>query len=122
MRSARLVVLVAAALCAARPARAEPPPLKVEFGAVNRTVFEHLHELPGLQHRVVRPGVEPCHAAAHHFNLQLASFKIEAIQVGDFQFAAFRRLQRVGETHNEQGWWSDSALATPEGREPRPPR
>ena len=37
---------------------------------------------------VVCAGIEPCHAAAHHLHLQLARFEIEAVEVGDFQFAA----------------------------------
>ena len=42
----------------------------------------------GLQHGVVGAGIEPRGAAAKCHHVELAAFKIEAVDVGDFQLAA----------------------------------
>ena len=51
------------------------------------------HELGGLEHGLVGPGVEPGDAAAEGDDFQLAFFEIEAVEVGDFQFAARRGFE-----------------------------
>ncbi len=48
----------------------------------------------------MRAGIEPCHPAAHDLHLEFAGFKIEPVQVGDFQFAARGGLQSVRELHH----------------------
>src|SRR3546814_4294109 len=47
-----------------------------------------------LQQRLVRARVEPRVAAAKLFEVQPALLEIAAVEVGDFQFAARRRLER----------------------------
>ena len=46
-----------------------------------------------LEERIVRAGIEPSHAAAHHLDFQLARFEIETVEIGDLQFASRRRLE-----------------------------
>src|SRR3546814_14453832 len=50
-----------------------------------------------LQQRLVRARVEPRVAAAKLLEVQPALLEIAAIEVGDFQFAARRRLERGSE-------------------------
>src|SRR3546814_9008954 len=50
-----------------------------------------------LQQRLVRARVEPRVAAAKLFEVQPALLEIAAVEVGDFQFAARRRLERGSE-------------------------
>jgi hypothetical protein len=45
-------------------------------------------ELRGLEQRVVRAGVEPGGAAAEELDVQLAALEVEAVEVGDLEFAA----------------------------------
>src|ERR1700733_14079367 len=44
----------------------------------------------------MRARVQPGRAAAHHADIQLLAFEIRAINVGDFEFAALRRLEACG--------------------------
>ena len=50
-------------------------------------------EFGRLEQRIVRAGVEPGEAAAEHLDVQLAALEIDAVDVGDLQFAARRGLQ-----------------------------
>ena len=45
----------------------------------------------------MRAGVEPGVAATHGFDTELALFEVEAVEVGNFQFAARRGFHRLGE-------------------------
>src|ERR1035437_2943029 len=63
-------------------------------------VFDDVHELRGVEQGVVRAGVEPGSAAAEELNVQLAAVEIEAIEVGDLEFAAGGRLQTASERHD----------------------
>ena len=45
-------------------------------------------ELRSLKQRIVRAGVEPGHAAAHDFDIELACLEIAAIQVGNLKLAS----------------------------------
>ena len=45
-------------------------------------------------------GVEPGKAALEIFHIKLAFFKIEAVEIGDLQFAARRRLQPGCQFHH----------------------
>src|SRR6185436_2334074 len=53
-------------------------------------LFDGAYELPGLDQAVMGAGVEPGEAAAKDFHAQLAGLEIEAVEVGDLQFAARR--------------------------------
>ena len=57
-------------------------------------LLEDLHEVAGLDQRLMRPGVKPGEAAPEHLDMQIAAFEIDAIDVGDFELAARRRFQR----------------------------
>src|SRR5947209_2764497 len=57
-------------------------------------LLEDLHEVAGFDQRLVRAGVEPGKAAAEHLDMQVAAFEIGAVDVGDLELAARRRLQR----------------------------
>ena len=59
--------------------------------------LERGDELGGLEQTVGRAGVEPGKAAAHHFDVQLAALEIGAVDVGDLEFAAGRRLDVGGD-------------------------
>ena len=48
-----------------------------------------------FKERIVRASIEPCHTAAHHLYPQFAGFKIQPVQVCDFQFAARGGLNSV---------------------------
>jgi hypothetical protein len=60
-------------------------------------VFDGGDELAGFKQRLVSAGVEPGHAASHPFDIQFAALEIHAVDVGDLQFAACRRLDRGGD-------------------------
>src|SRR5271154_2170598 len=45
----------------------------------------------------MRARVKPGHASAHYANVQLLALEISAVDVGDLQFAAFRRLKLRGD-------------------------
>ena len=59
--------------------------------------FQRANEFGRLQQRLRRAGVEPGVAAPHAFDGQLPALEIDAVQVGDFQLAARRRLQPGGD-------------------------
>src|SRR2546429_3764694 len=44
----------------------------------------------------MRARVEPCHASAHHADVELIALEIHAVDVGDFEFAALRRFEARG--------------------------
>src|SRR5439155_18286765 len=44
--------------------------------------------------RLVRSGIEPCHAASHYLDVELAAFEIRLVDVGDLKLAARRWLER----------------------------
>src|ERR1700686_5605001 len=41
-------------------------------------------------------GIEPRHASAHHADVELIALEIHAVNVGDFEFAAFRGFEARG--------------------------
>ena len=53
-------------------------------------------ELPGFEQAVVGAGVEPGVAATHDLDIELALFEVEAVEVGDLEFATGRRLEVAG--------------------------
>src|SRR3546814_7481391 len=61
------------------------------------TLFDGAHEIRRVEQRVVRARVEPREAAAERLDAQVAAFEIGAVDVGDLQFAARRRLQVAGD-------------------------
>ena len=58
-------------------------------------MLQHLHELPGLEQRVVRAGVEPGEPAAELDQRRPVLAHVGEVDVGDLQLAARRRLQRA---------------------------
>src|ERR1700674_949128 len=44
----------------------------------------------------MRTRVEPCHASAHHTDVELIALEIDAIDVGDFEFASLRGFEARG--------------------------
>src|SRR5260370_33353357 len=44
----------------------------------------------------MRGGVKPGRASAHHADVELTALEIHAVNVGDFKFAAVRRLETRG--------------------------
>src|SRR5260370_7932804 len=44
----------------------------------------------------MRGGVKPGRASGHHADVELTALEIHAVNVGDFKFAAFRRLETRG--------------------------
>src|SRR5580700_483572 len=56
-------------------------------------LLDGLDESGSFEQRVVRAGVEPCHATAHDLGVQLAAIEIEPVEVGDLQLIALGRLQ-----------------------------
>jgi len=56
-------------------------------------VFDGFNEIAGLVQTLVGAGIEPGKAAAHDFDAEFTPFQIEAVQVGDFEFAPGRRLE-----------------------------
>src|SRR5208282_2283370 len=51
----------------------------------------------GLHQGFVCARVEPGCASSHHADVQLIAFEIHAVNVSDFEFAAFRRLETGGD-------------------------
>ena len=47
-----------------------------------------MHELTSLDEGLMRPSIEPSITAAEHFNKEFTPLEIDAINVGNFQFAA----------------------------------
>ena len=45
----------------------------------------------------MRAGIEPSRAASEEFHVQLTALEVEAVQVGNFEFAAPGRLQAAGQ-------------------------
>jgi hypothetical protein len=60
-------------------------------------VFDDGDELAGFEERVVRAGVEPRGAAAEDFDVEVAPLKIEAVEIGDLEFAALGGLEATSE-------------------------
>src|SRR5688500_5144508 len=56
-------------------------------------VLNRFNEITGLYQAFVSTRVQPCITAAHDFNVELAAFQIGAIDIGNFQLSASRRLQ-----------------------------
>ena len=52
-----------------------------------------LDEVARLMKRLVCAGVEPGHAAAEQLDLQLISFQVGDVHIGDFEFASGRGIQ-----------------------------
>src|SRR5262245_12198632 len=48
----------------------------------------------------MRSGIQPCEAACETFDPQLLLRQIQAVDVGDFQFAARRRYETRGHINN----------------------
>ena len=61
-------------------------------------LLDGLHEGRRLQQAVGRAGIEPGAAAAEPFDVQRAVLQIDAVEIGDLQLAARRRLQPRGES------------------------
>src|SRR4051812_26406125 len=59
-----------------------------------------LDKIRGLQQRLLRAGVKPREAAPELLDPQFADLQIDAIQVGDLQLAARRRLKVLREIAN----------------------
>src|SRR4029077_3278250 len=57
-------------------------------------MFDCRDVIASLEQARLRAGVEPGHAAAEQFYMQLFFLQIEQIQIGDLEFATRRRAQR----------------------------
>src|SRR5579859_6932195 len=55
--------------------------------------LDGLNEKRGLKHRLVGSCIEPCHSAAHYSHVEHSAFQILAVNVGDFEFPAWRGLK-----------------------------
>ncbi len=53
-----------------------------------------------LEQRFVRAGVEPGHAAAHHFDAELFARQVHLVDIGDLELASRRRLQFGRNVHD----------------------
>ena len=60
-------------------------------------LLEDLDEMARLDKRGMRAGVEPGKAAAEHLDMEIAALEIGAVDVGDLELAARRRLERGGD-------------------------
>ena len=60
-------------------------------------VLDDGHELRGFEEGVVGAGIEPRSAAAEELDEKLAPFEVEAVEVGDLEFAAGGGLEALGE-------------------------
>jgi hypothetical protein len=60
-------------------------------------IFDDGDELPGFEEGIVGAGVEPRSAAAEEFDVEVAALEIEAVEIGDLEFAALRGLEAAGE-------------------------
>src|ERR1051325_1601620 len=75
----------------------QPEVIRHLLGARDLQPLPQLHgldEVRRLQQRFLRAGVEPRVAAAELLDAQLAALEVDAVQIGDLQLAARRRLQR----------------------------
>lgn len=61
------------------------------------TVFQGGYELAGIEQGFVGAGVEPGVAPAHDLYIESALFEIQAVQIGDFELAARRRFEGLGQ-------------------------
>ena len=61
-------------------------------------VLDDGDELAGFKEGVVRAGVESGGAAAEDFDVEVAALEVEPVEIGDFEFAAFGRLEAAGES------------------------
>ena len=60
-------------------------------------MLDSLHEVAGLQQAFVRTGVEPGETPTENLYLEFFAFEILVVDVGDFQFAAGRRFEALGD-------------------------
>ena len=59
--------------------------------------FNGRDELAGFEQAIVGAGVEPGIAATHDFDVELSLLEVEAVEVGDLEFAAGRGLEVAGQ-------------------------
>jgi hypothetical protein len=64
------------------------------------TFFQGLDKRGCLKKAVVRPHVEPCEAAPHSPDIELAPFKIDSNEIRYLKFSASGRLQLGGDVDN----------------------
>ncbi len=58
-------------------------------------LLDRLDVETGFHQRLMRARIEPGHASAHDHHFQLAALEVRLVHVGDFQFAAGARPQRL---------------------------
>ena len=63
-------------------------------------LFDRLDVVGRLQQRLVRAGVEPRDAARQLLDVQLSALEVRAVDVGDLELAARRRLQAGGDVEH----------------------
>jgi hypothetical protein len=70
----------------------DEPPFKSDFlkagDQVSGTFLDDADKFACFDQAVVRPRVEPCIAAPHALDEKLAALHVNAVQIGDLQFAA----------------------------------
>src|SRR4051812_3227796 len=60
-------------------------------------LFHRLHEIRGVDERVVRAGVEPGDAARQGLHVQLSPIEVLAVDIGDLELASSRWLESGGD-------------------------
>ena len=58
--------------------------------------LQGLNEQGSVHQSFVRSGIEPGRTPAHHADIELFALQIRAVDIGDFKFAALRRLEPRG--------------------------
>src|SRR5580658_308670 len=73
----------------------------LEAGDLGSLPFlHHMHELRGLEQRVMRARIEPGIAVAELLDRELAALEIGSVHIGDLVFAARRWLERGRDVEN----------------------
>ena len=58
--------------------------------------FDGVDEVGGLEHGFGGAGIEPCESATECGDVEGSGFEIDAVEIGDFEFASGGRLKIFG--------------------------
>src|SRR6266581_2977987 len=64
------------------------------------SMFDSRDVIAGLKQSGLRARIEPGHAAAEQFHVQLLAFEVKQIQIRNLEFTARRRAQRSAKLNN----------------------